>query len=227
MHILIIGAAGMIGRKLAAALARSGQLGGRAIGRLTLVDVIDAPRPDGFSGQVISRTADIGQPETADRLIADRPDVIFHLAAIVSGEAEDDFDKGYRINLDGTRWLFDAIRRVEGYRPRVVFASSIAVFGTPFPDKIGDEFFCTPRTSYGTQKAVGELLLNDYSRRGFSMGLASVCPRSAYDPARRTRPRPASFQTSCASPWRESRRSCQWTTACATGTPARVRRWAF
>jgi nucleoside-diphosphate-sugar epimerase len=107
--------------------------------------------------------------------------VVFHLAAIVSGEAEADFEKGYRINLDGTRYLFDAIRVLEGYRPRVVFTSSIAVFGAPFPDAIGDEFFLTPLTSYGTQKAIGELLLADYTRRGFFDGvgirLPTICVR--------------------------------------------------
>jgi nucleoside-diphosphate-sugar epimerase len=108
--------------------------------------------------------------------------VIFHLAAIVSGEAEADFDKGYRINLDGTRLLFDAIRKVgDGYRPRVVFTSSIAVFGAPFPEAIGDEFFHTPLTSYGTQKAIDELLLSDYTRRGFMDGvgirLPTICVR--------------------------------------------------
>ena len=109
--------------------------------------------------------------------MAGRPDMIFHLAAIVSGEAEADFDKGYRINLDGTRFLFDAIRLIgDGYRPRVVFTSSIAVFGAPFPEAIGDEFFLTPLTSYGAQKAIGELLLADYTRRGFFDGIGIRLP---------------------------------------------------
>ena len=125
---------------------------------------------------------DFALPGTAEKLIADRPEVIFHLAAIVSGEAELDFDKGYRINLDGTRMLFDAIRLAgDGYKPRVVFTSSIAVFGAPFPEAIGDEFFHTPLLSYGTQKAIGELLLADYSRRGFMDGvgirLPTICIR--------------------------------------------------
>ena len=118
------------------------------------------------------------------QLARKRPDAIFHLAAIVSGEAEADFDKGYRINLDGTRFLFEAIRQEglkEPYRPRVVFTSSIAVFGAPFPDKIHHEFFHTPLTSYGTQKAIGELLLADYSRKGFFDGigirLPTICVR--------------------------------------------------
>ena len=103
-----------------------------------------------------------------------------HLAAIVSGEAEADFDKGYAVNLDGTRHLFEAIR-AQNYKPRVIFASSIAVFGTPFPEPIPDEFHLTPLTSYGTQKAIGELLLNDYTRRGFFDGiglrLPTICVR--------------------------------------------------
>src|SRR5205807_5286905 len=115
-----------------------------------------------------------------EKLVAERPDLIFHLAAIVSGEAEADFEKGYRINLDGTRLLFEAIRKAN-YRPRVIFASSIAVFGAPFPEAIGDEFLSAPLTSYGTQKAIDELLLADYSRRGFfdgiSLRLPTICVR--------------------------------------------------
>lgn len=183
MHILIIGAAGMVGRKLTAALAARGTLQGRSIERLTLVDVV-APEPPAGDFPHELRAVDISQPGIAETLAATRPDVIFHLAAIVSGEAELDFDKGYRINLDGTRFLFEAIRG-EGLRqpycPRLVFTSSIAVFGAPFPDKIGDEFLLAPRTSYGTQKAMGELLLSDYSRRGIFDGvgirLPTICIR--------------------------------------------------
>jgi nucleoside-diphosphate-sugar epimerase len=110
-------------------------------------------------------------------LIADRPEVIFHLAAIVSGEAEAEFDKGYRINLDGTRYLIEAIRHAGGgYKPRLVFTSSIAVFGAPFPEKIGDEFFHTPLTSYGTQKLICEALINDYTRKGMLEGISIRLP---------------------------------------------------
>jgi nucleoside-diphosphate-sugar epimerase len=125
-------------------------------------------------------TGDLPAAGEAHKLIADRPDVIFHLAAVVSGEAEQDFEKGYRINLDGGRALLEAIRAA-GYQPRLVFASSIAVFGAPFPEAIGDEFFSTPLTSYGTQKAICELLVSDYSRRGFldgiSIRLPTICVR--------------------------------------------------
>jgi len=182
VHILIIGAAGMVGRKLTERLLRDGNLGKRDITRMTLQDVVAPAKPANAGFPVETVTCDFAVPGVAEKLVAGRPDVIFHLAAIVSGEAELDFDKGYRINLDGTRMLFDAIRLAGGgYKPRVVFTSSIAVFGAPFPDAISDEFFNTPLLSYGTQKAIGELLLADYSRRGFMDGvgirLPTICIR--------------------------------------------------
>ena len=184
MHIMIIGAAGMIGRKLADRLVADGALGGKEITQLTLTDVVAPTAPARFKGKATALQSDLSEQGTAAKLVAGRPDVIFHLAAIVSGEAEADFDKGYRINLDSTRALFEAIRQ-EGmkspYKPRVVFTSSIAVFGAPFPEKIGDEFLEAPLTSYGTQKAIDELLLSDYSRRGFFDGvgirLPTICIR--------------------------------------------------
>jgi nucleoside-diphosphate-sugar epimerase len=177
-RILVIGAAGMIGRKLLARLAKDGAVGGQEIGEVTLHDVVHASAP--FKAKTV--TSDLSAPGAADKLVAERPDIIFHLAAIVSGEAEADFEKGYRINLDGTRLLFEAVRKIgDGYKPRLVFTSSIAVFGAPFPEAIGDEFLNAPLTSYGTQKAIGELLLADYSRRGFFDGigirLPTICVR--------------------------------------------------
>jgi nucleoside-diphosphate-sugar epimerase len=180
MNILIIGGGGMIGRKLAERLARDGTLGGEAISGLTLYDLVEAALPADAKVPVKILTGDLPAPGEAARLVADRPDTIFHLAAIVSGEAEQDFDKGYRINLDGTRALLESVR-VAGYGPRFVFASSIAVFGAPFPEAIGDEFFSTPLTSYGTQKAICELLVSDYTRKGFldgiSLRLPTICVR--------------------------------------------------
>jgi len=178
MDVLIIGAAGMLGRKLAQALA-PGSLGGVPISRLRLADVVVPPRPAGFGGAVTLAAVDLAQPGAAARLVAERPGVIFHLAAVVSGEAEVDFARGYAVNLDATRALFEAIRVQNvacGYRPRVVFASSIAVFGAPFPEVINDDYFTTPATSYGTQKAIVELLLADYSRRGLLDGIALRLP---------------------------------------------------
>ena len=179
---LIIGAAGMIGRKLVERLSKDA-----AAADLTLHDVVP------FESRHKALVSDLSVAGEAEKLVAARPELIFHLAAVVSGEAEADFDKGYRVNLDGTRRLFEAIRKegakdggaagsVAGsYRPRVVFTSSIAVFGAPFPDAIPDSFHHTPLTSYGTQKAICELLLADYSRRGFLDGigirLPTICVR--------------------------------------------------
>ncbi|MCA1491245.1 SDR family oxidoreductase [Ensifer sp. NBAIM29] len=184
MHVMIIGAAGMIGRKLVERLAAEPDALGHGIALLTLVDVVEPVAPAALSAISETFALDLASEGGAERLVAARPDVIFHLAAIVSGEAEADFDKGYRVNLDGTRALFEAIRQEgqrERYTPRVIFASSIAVFGQPFPEKIGDEFFTTPLTSYGTQKAICELLLTDYTRRGFFDGigirLPTICVR--------------------------------------------------
>jgi D-erythronate 2-dehydrogenase len=177
LHILVLGAAGMVGRKLVERLLRDGRLGKNDITQMTLHDVVTPKQPEKAGFPVETMAGDFAVAGVAEKLIANRPDVIFHLAAIVSGEAELDFDKGYRINLDGTRMLFDAIRLTGStYKPRVVFTSSIAVFGAPFPEAIGDEFFTTPLLSYGTQKAIGELLLADYSRRGFMEGIGIRLP---------------------------------------------------
>jgi D-erythronate 2-dehydrogenase len=183
MHILITGAAGMIGGKLAARLARDGALAGRTLRRLTLVDIVAPHPPAGTAFAVETVAADLAAPGAAAAAIAGRPDVIFHLAAIVSGEAEADFEKGYRVNFAGTRELLETIR-LSGYRPKLVFASSIAVFGAPFPDAIPDDFFLTPLTSYGTQKAIGELLLADYTRRGLVDGVGVRLPTIAVRPGK-------------------------------------------
>jgi D-erythronate 2-dehydrogenase len=180
MHILITGAAGMIGRKLTARLVKDGGLNGKSIDRLTLIDVVAPEKPAGFSGTVELSASDLSAAGVAAKTVAGKPDVIFHLAGVVSGEAEIDFEKGYRVNLDGTRALLEAIRAA-GYKPKVIFTSSIAVYGAPFPRSIPDEFHLTPLTSYGTQKAICELLLADYSRRNFLQGvgirLPTICVR--------------------------------------------------
>jgi UDP-glucose 4-epimerase len=173
MHILILGAAGMLGRKLTAAITG----GALPFSRLTLADVV-APMP--IAGATV-QALNLAEPGSADLLLQDRPNLIFHLAAIVSGEAEADLAKGYAVNLDASRALFDAIAALPGYSPRLVFASSLAVFGAPLPKVIPDNFHLTPRTSYGTQKAMTELLLSDYSRRGLldgvSLRLPTICIR--------------------------------------------------
>jgi nucleoside-diphosphate-sugar epimerase len=172
----------MVGRKLAERLARDGVVAGAPISQLSLVDVVEPTRTGGEAFPVEATAVDIAEAGVAEKLVSSRPDVVFHLAAVLSGEAEADLEKGYRVNLDGTRLLLEAVRRVGAeYRPRVVFASSIAVFGAPFPEVIGDDYCTTPLTSYGTQKAIGELLLADYSRRGFLDGvgvrLPTICVR--------------------------------------------------
>jgi nucleoside-diphosphate-sugar epimerase len=172
----------MIGRKLTERLVAKGELNGRPIDKLTLIDVVSPTRPAGFTGRVTARAADLSEINETARAIAGRPDVIFHLASIVSGEAEVAFDKGYSINLIGMLGLIEAIRRIgDGYHPKFVFTSSIAVFGAPFPDSIPDDFHLTPLTSYGTQKAMCELLLADYTRKGFLEGvgirLPTICVR--------------------------------------------------
>jgi nucleoside-diphosphate-sugar epimerase len=187
MHALVIGAAGMVGRKLVEALVAKGEINGKLVERLTLADVVEPSAPTRFAGKAKAVAADLSDEGVAAGLIAERPDLIFHLAAIVSGEAEADFEKGYRVNLDGTRALFEAIR-LEGqkapYRPKLVFTSSIAVFGEPLPDIIGDTHHHTPLTSYGTQKAIGELLLADYSRRGFFDGIGIRLPTIVIRPGK-------------------------------------------
>jgi nucleoside-diphosphate-sugar epimerase len=173
----VTGAAGMIGRKLTERLAREGGLNGRQIDQLTLFDVVPPLQAPNFAGRVEAMAADLSSSDSAAAAIKDRPDVIFHLAGVVSGEAELDFDKGYRVNLDGTRALLEAIRATgDGYRPRLVYTSSIAVFGAPFPESIPDDFHLTPLTSYGAQKVIGEALLADYTRRGFCDGVGIRLP---------------------------------------------------
>ena len=188
MKILVLGAGGMIGRKLIERLLASGTLQGQPIEAITAFDV-SAPDFTHETIRIDNVAGDVSDFSMCRDLVDERPDVIVHLAAIVSGQAEEDFELGYRINLDGTRHLFEAIR-LEGrekkgaYRPRVVYASSIAVFGAPFPDPIPDEYHLTPLTSYGTQKAIGELLLTDYTRRNFMDGVGIRFPTIVVRPGK-------------------------------------------
>lgn len=185
MKVLILGGAGMLGRKLAQRLADHGIARGK-IDELVLHDIFPGAAPTGASFKTTVLTGNIADAEQATLLAALKPDVIWHLAAIVSGEAEADFDKGWDINARGSWHLLEALRAQNevskgAYRPRMVFASSIAVFGAPFPDKIDDDFLCAPQTSYGAQKAITEMLVADYARKGFIDGLSirlpTVCVR--------------------------------------------------
>ncbi|MBT6726017.1 MAG: SDR family oxidoreductase [Deltaproteobacteria bacterium] len=176
MHVLITGGAGMLGRKLAQRLIQDRRIGEQEITKLTLADITTPKGLPQFEGAYAEHAMDMRDPDSAETLIQQRPDFIFHLAAVVSGEAEADFEKGYRVNLDSTRYLLEAIRAQKDYCPRVIFTSSIAVFGVPFPDPIPDTHHRTPLSSYGTQKAIGELLLADYSRRGILQGIGLRLP---------------------------------------------------
>lgn len=187
MKILILGGAGMVGQKVANYLVENG-LENREISELILYDVVDAKVPQSnFPIQVLS--GNIADSEQSKILADLEADVIFHLAAIVSGEAEKDFDKGWDINSKGGWNLLEALRAKHEasdgkYIPRLVFASSIAVFGGPFPDKIDDDFLCAPKTSYGAQKAMVELLVSDYSRKGFIDGLSVRLPTICVRPGK-------------------------------------------
>jgi nucleoside-diphosphate-sugar epimerase len=185
MHILITGAAGMIGRKLTERLVIDRVLHGQPIDKLTLIDIVAPVRPPSFSDHVKTRAADLNDPGVAAKAVSERPEVIFHLAGVVSGEAELDLEKGYRVNLDGSRVLLEAIRAAGGgYKPRVVFTSSMAVYGAPFPHAIPDDFHLTPLTSYGTQKAMVELMLADYTRRGILDGVGLRLPSIVVRPGK-------------------------------------------
>lgn len=182
MKVLIVGSGGMIGRKLISHLDAQPQIANHEISEITGFDVVESIAPEHVPFRSV--VGDLSDLSACENLISDRPQIIFHLAAIVSGEAEEDFAKGYRINLDGTRHLLESIARTPGYCPRLVFTSSIAVFGAPFPEAIQDDFHCTPLTSYGTQKAIGELLLNDFSRRGLLDGIGIRLPTICVRPGR-------------------------------------------
>ncbi|MCS6876851.1 MAG: SDR family oxidoreductase [Geminicoccaceae bacterium] len=181
MRVLITGAAGFIGSKLAKALLARGHLGGRTIERLRLVDVVPAA---GFEDpRVEVLTGDITRSGTAFTWARGGFDAIFHLAAVVSGQAETDFELGYAVNLDGTRHLLEAARHVCD-RPIFVFASSCAVYGGDLPDPVTDTTHLTPQSSYGNQKAMGERLVADYHRKGFVIGTSLRLPTVVVRPGR-------------------------------------------
>jgi D-erythronate 2-dehydrogenase len=185
MHILITGAAGMIGRKLTERLIVDRGLDNRPVEKLTLIDIVAPERPKGFSDHVKTRAADLADPGVAEKAVAERPETIFHLAGVVSADAELNFEKGYRTNLDGMRALLEAIRKTgDGYKPKVVFTSSMAVYGAPFHEVIDDEFHLTPLTSYGTQKMMCEAMLADYTRKGIIEGVGIRLPSIVVRPGK-------------------------------------------
>lgn len=182
MRVLITGGGGFLGQKLAHALAQSGVLRGRPVSALTLLDLATSPAPDAVF-PVTTVAADLAAPDALTRATAEPFDVIFHLAAVVSGAAEADFDLGLRVNLMGTLNLLTAAR-AQGNAPVVVYASSVAVHGGEAPATVTDGVELNPQTSYGSQKAMGELLLNDMSRRGFIDGRGLRLPTVSIRPGK-------------------------------------------
>ncbi|MDV7271603.1 D-erythronate dehydrogenase [Thioclava sp. A2] len=186
MNILIIGGGGVVGQKLARALVARGTLRGQSIDKITLADIVDpapiadAPMPVATMACNIADPASVAQCVTAD------VDVIYLLAAIVSAHAEEDFDAGMNINMMGTLNVLERARAL-GTKPVMVFTSSIAVYGGEVPDPIVDHTFLNPQTSYGAQKAIGELLLNDYSRKGFVDGRGFRLPTISVRPGKPNR----------------------------------------
>ena len=174
MKVVITGGTGFIGRRLAQRLLQRGALAGpdgreTAIDELVLFDNAPASPPLAADKRLKIVTGDIAEAATLRRLIDQRTGSVFHFAAVVSGQAEADTDVGYRVNLDGMRALLEACRAL-GTRPRLIFSSSLAVYGGDMPPAITDDTPLTPQTSYGAQKAIGELLVSDYSRKGYIDG---------------------------------------------------------
>jgi nucleoside-diphosphate-sugar epimerase len=186
MHVLITGGAGFLGKALAARLLQRGQLSAASghdqpIDEITLTDMV---RADGFDDRRVTQVVgDLADRTLLERVITPDTAAIFHLAAVVSGQAEADFDLGMRVNLDGTRVLLE-VCRAAGHRPRVVFASSVAVYGGALPEVVLESTPLTPQTSYGTQKAIAELLVADYTRKGFVDGRALRLPTVTVRPGK-------------------------------------------
>ena len=181
MRVVITGGCGFLGRRVALRLMERADLD-----EFVLFDNAASALPLPEDKRLRLVTGDVGDPATVRGVVCPGTSSIFHLAAVVSGEAEADTDLGYRVNLDGTRAVLEACRAL-GTCPRVVFASSLAVYGGILPPTVGDDTPLTPQTSYGTQKAIGELLVNDYSRKGFVNGRALRLPTVVVRPGRPNR----------------------------------------
>jgi D-erythronate 2-dehydrogenase len=181
VRVVITGGCGFLGRRVALRLLER-----RDVDELVLFDNAPSALPLPEDRRLRPVTGDITNRKTVRGVITAGTDSLFHLAAVVSGEAEADTDLGYRVNLDGTRVVLDACRALRTC-PRLVFASSLAVYGGALPPAVGDDTALTPETSYGTQKAIGELLVNDYSRKGFVDGRAVRLPTVVVRPGRPNR----------------------------------------
>jgi nucleoside-diphosphate-sugar epimerase len=174
MNIVITGGGGFLGSRLAAKLLEQGSLGGNRLARITLLDAA-FPRAMPADPRLKAVSGDVSDKAVLEKVIAPDTDAVFHLAAVVSGQAEAEFDLGMRVNLDGTRLLLERCRQC-ARPPRIVFSSSVAAFGGTLPEVLDDTTTPRPQTSYGTQKVIGEYLLSDYSRKGFVDGRSLRLP---------------------------------------------------
>ena len=166
MHVLVTGAAGFLGSRLINALL-AGTGGGPAVSRIVAADAMPCPIAD---PRVDSRTGTIVQPDFIRAIVEADVDVVFHLAAVLSGQSEAEFDVGMQVNLDATRSLLEACRALDR-PPRFVFSSTVAVFGEDLPEVVPEDSVLQPQSSYGTAKAITELLVREYTRRGFVDGI--------------------------------------------------------
>lgn len=184
MHIAITGAAGFLGQRLVQRLLERGELRKEPIHRLTLLDQVEAAVPETSGVEVVTLACDITSANAFDAMLDGRPDVIYHLAAVVSSAAEAELDLGLAVNLDATRELLEGCRQRELTATRLVMASSVAAYGGELPEVLDDMTALQPQNSYGTQKAICELLINDYSRRGLVDGLVLRLPTIVIRPGR-------------------------------------------
>lgn len=184
MHIAITGAAGFLGQRLVHQLVALGELRQQTITRLTLIDQGEVPKPEAGNIVVMTMALDITKPGAMDSIFEPRPDVIYHLAAVVSSAAEADLDLGLKVNFDATRELLEACRMREMGDVRLIMASSVAAYGGDLPEILDDMTALHPQNSYGAQKAMSELLINDYSRRGLVDGLVLRLPTIVIRPGR-------------------------------------------
>ena len=183
MKVLVTGAAGFLGVRLIEALLKGkhgGERGAHAVDAIVAADVVGCPSAD---PRVDVRVGSVADPRFVEAILPGDADVIFHLAAVLSGQSEAEFDLGMQVNVDATRSLLEACRR-RARRPRFVFASSVAVFGGPLPEVVPDDMALRPESSYGTEKAIAELMVSDYSRRGFIDGISCRLPTVAIRPGK-------------------------------------------
>lgn len=185
MNVLITGGGGFLGGRLARAILARGSLvdrdgQARAVGKVRL---FDTAFPAGLDPRLTAIAGDISRADAIEAALAQDTDVVFHLAAVVSGGAEADFDAGMRVNFAGTHHLLEACRKL-GTRPQFFFASSVAAFGGELPAVVDDRTTPNPQSSYGAQKVIGEYLVADYARKGFIDGVSLRLPTIVVRPGK-------------------------------------------